>query len=743
VHYDEEPPEEGTGLNREPACDKAAERALLGGIMSPPIGLAIDPIDDTVDAFKGVGSGVFYVPMHAFVYDAALYLHDKAQPVDPITVGEELTKRGLLTKVGGPAALHAMVQECPSPSSVQHYADIILDAYRLRSLESSLMRSLQMVRAREGDTDDIVDTVQSDMHLATAAHVQGQDYRKLVDLLEGSMDEIESIQANQGVMTGIPTGFIDLDSLTNGLHPGQMVVIAGRPGSGKALALDTPLPTPTGWTTMGEVQVGDRLIGADGKPTTVTAATGVMHDRPCYRMTFDDGAQIVADADHQWLATARHQARYGSRNSKPRIITTKEMTPKEDSGIRSKYLIDTCAPIQLDTADLPVPVTQYGVDFATARNGDPIHPAYLRASLHQRGQLLTGIMNTIGRVDRHGTLYAMIRGTAAADSFGELLSTLGYRWTYRIDKAKQVGGLPTVRVSFATADAVFSDADTNLLHRIRYSRRSSPTGVRVVVAVEEVPSVPVRCVQVDNDDHMYLAGNTMIPTHNSTLAVDMVRAASIRHGLPSMFFSLEMSSNELSMRILSAEARVALHHMRTGNVTDDDWNRIAGRMGALNNAPLFIDDSANLTMHEIASKARRAVQKEGVRLVAVDYLQLMRSGKTNRNAGRQEEVSDMSRNIKLLAKELGVPILCLSQLNRGPEQRVDKKPMVSDLRESGSIEQDADMVILVHREDMYEKESPRAGEADLIVAKHRNGPTATITVAFQGHYSKFVDMANT
>jgi len=146
-----------------------------------------------------------------------------------------------------------------------------------------------------------------------------------------------------------------------------------------------------------------------------------------------------------------------------------------------------------------------------------------------------------------------------------------------------------------------------------------------------------------------------------------------------------------------------------------------------------------MSMMEIRAKCRRLKQRHDLKFVIVDYLQLMSSPKRVEN--RQQEVSELSRSLKLLAKELEVPVVALSQLNRGPEQRTDKKPMLSDLRESGSIEQDSDVVILLHREDQYEKESPRAGEADLIVAKHRNGPTATVTVAFQGHYSRFVDMA--
>jgi replicative DNA helicase len=225
----------------------------------------------------------------------------------------------------------------------------------------------------------------------------------------------------------------------------------------------------------------------------------------------------------------------------------------------------------------------------------------------------------------------------------------------------------------------------------------------------------------------------------STLGLDFARAAAVKHGQATVVFSLEMSKLEIMMRLFSAEARVPLNHMRSGRMSDDDWSRMARRSGELAEAPLFVDDSPNLTMMEIRAKARRLKQRHDLKLVIIDYLQLMTSGK--RVESRQQEVSEFSRAIKLLAKELEIPVVALSQLNRGPEQRTDKRPMISDLRESGSIEQDSDVVLLVHREEMYDKESTRAGEADLIVAKHRNGPTANVTVAFQGHYSRFADMA--
>ena len=225
----------------------------------------------------------------------------------------------------------------------------------------------------------------------------------------------------------------------------------------------------------------------------------------------------------------------------------------------------------------------------------------------------------------------------------------------------------------------------------------------------------------------------------STLGLDFLRSCSIKNRLSSVVFSLEMSKSEIVMRLLSAEAKIKLADMRSGRMSDDDWTRLARRMSEISEAPLYIDGSPNLTMMEIRAKARRLKQKSDLRLVVIDYLQLMTSGK--KVESRQQEVSEFSRQLKLLAKELEVPVVAMSQLNRGPEQRTDKKPMLADLRESGAIEQDADMVILLHRPDAFERDDPRGGEADLILAKHRNGPTKTITVAHQLHLSRFTNMA--
>ena len=226
----------------------------------------------------------------------------------------------------------------------------------------------------------------------------------------------------------------------------------------------------------------------------------------------------------------------------------------------------------------------------------------------------------------------------------------------------------------------------------------------------------------------------------STLALDIARSAAIHHQMTTVFFSLEMSRTELAMRILSAEGKISMGRLKKGDLDTEGWTNLATLQGRIDSAPLFIDDSPNMTLMEIRAKCRRLKQRNDLKLVVLDYLQLMSSGK--KVESRQQEVSEFSRSLKLLAKELDVPVIALSQLNRGSEQRTDKRPMVSDLRESGSIEQDADMVILLHREDMYNPDSERVGEADMIIAKHRGGPTRTIPLAFSGKYSRFNNMAN-
>jgi replicative DNA helicase len=734
-------------LGRTPPQDLAAEQSVLGGML-----LSKDAIADVVEVVRGHD---FYRPAHELAFEAILDLYGRGEPADAVTVSAELQKRGELGRVGGAPYIHTLLQSVPTAANAGYYARIVRETAILRRLIEAGTKIVQLGYTGDGDADDIVDAAQVEVYNVTDRRTS-EDYLPLSAIMEGALDEIEAIGSRGGEMVGVPTGFADFDELTNGLHPGQMIVIAARPAVGKALALDTPLATPTGWTTMGEVAVGDQLLGADGRPTTVVTATEVMTGRPCYEVEFADGAVIVADAEHGWLTETRDGAS---------VRTTRELAGTlwaEQAGETTPgHRVRNTRALQLPAAALPVDPYVLGVAvvalWSDVREGpelgmhlddalqgqaitvpplvqvDRLPGQYLRASEPARRELLAGVLDRVGEVTERGCLRLPGLPPALADDLHDLVVGLGYQC------ASAAGSSSRVTLTFCADQDVFKVESKRLAHkRLRQQRGSDST--RAVVDVRPVGSVPVRCVEVDNADHLYLAGRSMVPTHNSTLGLDIARSAAIKNNMATCMFSLEMGRNEITMRLLSAEARVPLHHMRTGRLTDDDWTRLARRMGEVNNAPLFIDDSPNMSMMEIRAKCRRLKQRHDLKLVVIDYLQLMSSGK--RVESRQQEVSEFSRAIKLLAKELEIPVVALSQLNRGPEQRSDKRPMMSDLRESGSLEQDADMVILLHREDVYERESTRPGEADVIVAKHRNGPTRDITVAFQGHYSRFVDMAH-
>ncbi len=532
------PPTEDFG--RQPPQDEAAEQAVLGGML-----LSKDAIADVLERLR---PSDFYRPNHQSVYDAILDLYGRGEPADAVTVAAELDRRGLLRRIGGAPYLHTLISTVPTAANAGYYAGIVAEKALLRRLVEAGTRVVQYgyAGAEGSDVAEVVDRAQAEIYDVTDGRTS-EDFVALEDLLQPTMDEIDAIASNGGLARGVPTGFVELDDVMNGLHPGQMVIVAARPGVGKALSLHTPLPTPTGWTTMGDVSVGDWLLGADGQPTRVVAATDVMLGRPCYKIEFSDGTTIVADAQHQWP-------------------------------------------------------TGYGVRTTAA----------LRCGLDS---------------------------IAAAASPARLGS----------DRAVATLMSPVLQIN----------------------------------AVRRVTSVPVRCVEVDNPAHLYLAGPGMVPTHNSTLGLDFLRSCSIKNRLASVVFSLEMSKSEIVMRLLSAEAKIKLADMRSGRMSDDDWTRLARRMSEISEAPLYIDDSPNLTMMEIRAKARRLKQKADLRLVVVDYMQLMTSGK--KVESRQQEVSEFSRSLKLLAKELDLPVVAISQLNRGPEQRTDKKPMLSDLRESGCL----------------------------------------------------------
>jgi replicative DNA helicase len=225
----------------------------------------------------------------------------------------------------------------------------------------------------------------------------------------------------------------------------------------------------------------------------------------------------------------------------------------------------------------------------------------------------------------------------------------------------------------------------------------------------------------------------------TSFALGLAAHAALERRIPVLVFSLEMSHLEIAQRLLCAEAKVDSHRLRTGRLTEADWTRISQAIGRLGEAPIFVDDNPNLTVMDIRAKARRLKSRDGLGLVVVDYLQLM-TGRTSAE-NRQVEVSEISRGLKILARELELPVVALSQLSRNLEMRADKRPVLADLRESGSLEQDADVVLFIYRDELYHPDSQSRGSAEVIIAKHRNGPTGVVQLAFLDHCTRFANIA--
>ncbi len=223
----------------------------------------------------------------------------------------------------------------------------------------------------------------------------------------------------------------------------------------------------------------------------------------------------------------------------------------------------------------------------------------------------------------------------------------------------------------------------------------------------------------------------------SSLMMNIVQNASVKEKFPAAIFSLEMSKEQLSQRLLCSEALIDAHRLRTGDITEDEWIKLARAMGILSDKPIFIDDTPAITVTEMRAKCRRLKIEHGLGLVLVDYLQLMQG--SGRYDNRQQEISDISRSLKALAKELEVPVVALSQLSRAPEMRADHRPILSDLRESGAIEQDADVVMFLYRDEYYHPDTEKRNIGEVIIAKQRNGPTGIVELVWLGQFTKFAD----
>ncbi len=782
---------------RVPPHNLQAEQSLLGAML-----LSRDAIAAAVET---CGAEDFYKPAHGHVFEAITTLYSQGEPVDPLTVGDVLARAGLLEAVGGLPSLTALQADTPATANAGRYARIVEEHALLRKLIGVAGEIADLGYSIPDDVAAAVDRAESLVFNIAERRVT-DSLKPLKVLLEESLDRLSALFSRQETITGVPTGYRDLDEHLSGLQPSALTIVGARPAMGKALALDTPIPTPTGWTTMGDLAVDDEVLDRTGRPCRVTYLSPIRSDRSCYRVELDDGSCVVADADHQWLVwaltgqdtfrgadgaaglsgSAGRSTRAGCAGSTqcatladgsgsgptPRVVTTAEMLAAglHAAGDRPRWAVPLAAPLDLPELELPLdpyllgrrlgePTDRAGQPAVAGTHGDldgkvlpRIPPPYLRSSTAQRRELLQGIVETAGAMGDRGEVEVCVDDEILARQVRELVCSLGHgpgalhrpsatacggrrnqawalSWPVAVQPVAGTVARPLGEMSVAPGGDVVQ----------RPSPTRSPPGSRAIRAITPVPSVPVRCITVDSPSHLYLAGESMIPTHNTAFALGIAAHASMLARVPTLVFSLEMSHAELTQRLLVSEARVHGNRIRNGQLHESDWPKISNAIGRLGEAPLFIDDNPNVTVMEVRAKARRMKAKEGLGLIVVDYLQLMTGRSSAEN--RQVEVSEISRGLKILARELEVPVVALSQLSRTLESRADKRPILADLRESGSLEQDADVVVFLYRDEMYNSDSPDRGTAEVIIAKHRNGPTGRLSLAFLDHYTRFADMA--
>ncbi|HLX88876.1 MAG TPA: replicative DNA helicase [Acidimicrobiales bacterium] len=744
---------------RIPPHDLDAEESLLGAML-----LSRDAIAAAVESCV---ADDFYKPAHAHIFAAVTALYTRGEPADPVTVADELRRGGVLEAVGDPSVLISLQVNTPSTANAAHYARIVEEHALLRRMVSVAGEIAELGYSVPEDVTEVIDRAES-MVFEVAQRRVVDTMSSLRDLLSASLDHLENLYARGETITGVPTGYTDLDERLAGLQRSNLVVVGARPAMGKALALDTPIPTPGGWTDMGELAVGDVVFDERGVPCRVDYVSPVFRDRPCYRVCFDDGSEIVADGEHRWMAYdlpawKSHRSRaerlarglpdhpglsrdQSDRWCLPRVVTTEQIlaegirTPGDD---RPNWYVALAG--ALDTREVELPVDPYVLGRGLG-DGQPLPEDYLRSSPKQRLAILQGVMDTHGCVtNANGTVEICLADRDLLEHVRELACSLGHkpcairRRTVRLADGRQS---ETWRCRWTPLDPVFRlPHKADRLNAQASTRRNGRHTRRAIVAVEPVESVPTRCIAVSSTSHLFLAGRSMIPTHNTSFALGIVSHAAVHARTPVLLFSLEMSHLELTQRLLCSEARVDATRMRNGRLLESDWPKISDAIGRLGDAPIYIDDNPNITVMDIRAKARRLKARQGLGLVVVDYLQLMSGHAKSRAENRQVEVSEISRGLKVLARELEIPVVALSQLSRNLEMRQDKRPVLADLRESGSIEQDADVVMFIYRDEIYNPDSTDRGTAEIIIAKHRNGPTGVTQLAFMDHHTRFANMA--
>jgi replicative DNA helicase len=810
---------------RLPPHSIEAEQSVLGGLLLDS--QAFDRVGDLLREED------FYRLDHRLIWQQIARLVERGQPADVITVLEALKNAGKADEAGGLGYLNALAQETPSAANIRRYAEIVRDRAILRQLIGTADEiATQALNPQGRDTRQILDEAESRIFQISEDGARGaagfQNLQDLLGKVVSRVDELYSRGAGSDV-TGVPTGFADLDRMTSGLQPGDLVIVAGRPSMGKAQPDDEPVLGANGWQPMGSLRVGDALASPDGLPSRIT---GIFPQgrRPVWRLRFSDGRSTRACDEHLWrvagrdgvarvLDTATLRSLLARRGARPALAID---LPEGRFGHRDPLPLD---PFGLGLLLRPALGCGRGTQAARGFVVDRARVAAIDPALPRRALLRTATESHAAAATATATA-AATAGVAAAcawpdasdvsstpdvsdvsDASNSARSPAGVAVALRRLEALGLLGADATRLflprAMLQADrparvallcgllGPLAVADTRALLRVRVESarlatdlcelvrslggwcrprqvpgvglwslalmlpslpglaalRSPPTDGRagrpirrpVLLAIEAAGEAETRCIAVSHPSRLYVAGEHVL-THNTAFSLNIGEHVAVDQGLPVAVFSMEMGATQLALRMVCSVGRLDQQRLRTGRLVDDDWPRLTNAIQKMQEAQLFIDESPALNALELRARARRLSRQCGqLGLIIVDYLQLMSSAGSGEN--RATEISEISRGLKGLAKELNCPVIALSQLNRSLEQRPNKRPVMSDLRESGAIEQDADVILFIYRDEVYNPDSADKGSAEIIIGKQRNGPIGSVRLTFVGQYTKFENYA--
>jgi replicative DNA helicase len=772
-----------------------AEQSVLASIMYDKT--AWDKIADIIYTDD------FYSQEHKIIYEAMIWLIHRDSPVDWLTLSNYLKENASLNKVGGDAYLVEMVRNLPTTANVRAYAEIVKKAAHDRKLLEAAQRIVQLVDEQD---DNRLDEAQK-LVLSIAEKSTSEPTTLAEELPQVISDLIDRCE-NPGNLPGLKTGFDYLDKITNGFQKGDMIILAARPSMGKAQPLDAKILTSAGFINMGDIKIGDKIIGSDGNSTTVTGIfpQGI---KPVYSVTFTDGTKTECTLDHLWYTQTRNERK---RNCPGSVKTLKEIinTLKRESSTTPNHAIPSVAPVlfeksvnlklnpylmglllgdatlahpsivfskpeldlQLKLIDLlPEEDTAIPLRFSNGkqilikrikRNNKPsetrkilesykLHglyshekfiPAdYMFSSIEERVQLLRGLIDTDGHVTESGRLIEFSTSSPQlAKDFCFLVRSLGgvakatlkATPAYTYNGCKKTGKASTrIYASFPEGFIpVASEKHLKLWKKNNINRSNHKS----IDSIEAIGEKECQCIKVSALDSLYVTDDFIL-THNTLLALNIAENIAINSKEPVAFISLEMQKKPLIGRIICNKANINANDYQSGKLTQAQIEDVTSNiMPMLNQAPLIFEAGTVLSSMDIRAKCRRIKRKHGLSLIIVDYLTLIKKGAEENNV---LQVGAISKDLKNLAVELNVPILVLSQLSRGVDNRPNKRPNMSDLRESGQIEQDADVVMFIYRDEVYDEFSADKGLAEIIISKHRNGSIGSFKLAFKGEYCRF------